>query len=451
VVQPDGKVIVGGVAYDSSAGYYRTVLVRYNADGSLDTGFGSGGEVLGGPAAYGFFSMALQPDGRIVTATYVSQGTTVKGVYHPNNNWEIDRYNADGSPDDGSAADTTPGDHFGTVPVATVKKTPIYGRVYVDFGGNDDRPGAVTISNGKIIVAGRANPGTTGQDFAVARLNADGSLDTTFDGNGKATFALPGDQYGAAVAVDTAGRIDVTGSTSDGRLTVVRFTSGGAADASFGAGGVESTSVPGFASSSAEGLGLTGDGRIVISGTASGPTTPGAPSSELVLARFTTGGSLDTTFGAPDPASPTGARTGLFVDPSLAAGAAMVVQPDGKVVTAYSRKGADGTDLDFRVVRVLADGSALDPTFGTGGLTDIDFGNPSGTSEYAQSLALDPGGRIVVAGVTHSGSGAPFAVARLQGDPVTASLATTVSASPGRVESPAALAPNPDPTLVPRI
>jgi uncharacterized delta-60 repeat protein len=380
--------------------------------------------------------MALQSDGRIVTATYVSQGTTVKGVYHPNNNWQVDRYNADGSPDDGSAADTTPGDHFGTVPVATVKKTPIYGTVYVDFGGNDDRPSAVTISNGKIIVAGWTEAGATGQDFAVARLNTDGSLDTTFDGDGKATFPLPGDQYSpAAVAVDTAGRIDVTGSTSDGRLTVVRFTSGGAADASFGAGGKASTSVPGFASSSAEGLGLMGDGRIVVSGTASGPTAPGAQSNELVLARFTTGGILDPTFGAPDPASSTGARTGLFVDTSLWAGRTMAVQSDGKVVTAYSRKGADGTDLDFRVVRVLADGSALDPTFGTGGLTDIDFGNPSGTSEYAESLALDPGGRIVVAGVTHVGGGAPFAVARLQGDPVTASLTTAVSASPVRADS----------------
>ncbi|MCX7396244.1 MAG: cadherin domain-containing protein, partial [Planctomycetales bacterium] len=150
-IQPDGKIVVAGHAMGSN---WEFGLVRYNADGSLDTSFGTGGKVttpVGTSNDVGY-SVTIQPDGKIVVAGWASNGST--------DDFALVRYNADGS------LDTS----FG---IGCKVTTPV--------GTGTDVGFSVTIQpDGKIVVAGWANNGSN-NDFALVRYNADGSLDARFD------------------------------------------------------------------------------------------------------------------------------------------------------------------------------------------------------------------------------------------------------------------------------
>src|SRR5262249_24701082 len=155
------KVVVVGNA-PVSTGVNDFALARYNADGSLDTTFGTGGKVTtdfgGGHASAD--AVAVQNDGKIVAAGH---------AYSAQTNWDfaLTRYNSDGHPDTS----------FGSG-----------GKVTTDFSAGDDHANAVILqSDGKIVVAGLGSNATTAQDFGLARYNADGSLDTTFGVGGKVT------------------------------------------------------------------------------------------------------------------------------------------------------------------------------------------------------------------------------------------------------------------------
>jgi uncharacterized delta-60 repeat protein len=157
-LQPDGKIVAGGRGSGNFA------LARYNPDGSLDTSFGTGGKVAtdwGGDDA--IFSVALQPDGKIVAAGDSLSSTA---------DFVLARYSLDGSLDSS----------FGTG-----------GKVITDFGGVGGRANAVVLQpDGKIVAAGisvhAANPAT----FALARYNVDGSLDSSFGIGGKVTTSFGG-------------------------------------------------------------------------------------------------------------------------------------------------------------------------------------------------------------------------------------------------------------------
>src|SRR5881396_965906 len=134
--------------------------------GDLDGTFGAGGIVT-----TDFFgaddeasAVAIQADGKIVAAGYALNAST--GNY----DFALARYNIDGSLDDATASDITPGDQFGTG-----------GKVTTDFAGGSDKAAAIAIqSDGKIVVAGLAFNTRGNDDFALARYNPDGSLDTSF-------------------------------------------------------------------------------------------------------------------------------------------------------------------------------------------------------------------------------------------------------------------------------
>jgi uncharacterized delta-60 repeat protein len=165
-VQADGKVIVAGATQNTSGTHF--ALVRYHRDGSLDDGFGQGGKVTtpvgsGGNAVAA--AVAVQRDGKILVAGSSLQGATGQ-------DFAIVRYNTDGTLDAG----------FGSGGVVTI-----------DFAGETDRAWAMVVQDDdRIVVGGEANLGsnTSGVDFALARLNANGSLDTTFGSAGKVTTAI---------------------------------------------------------------------------------------------------------------------------------------------------------------------------------------------------------------------------------------------------------------------
>jgi uncharacterized delta-60 repeat protein len=211
VIQSDGKLVVAGSA--DNAGQNDFALVRYNIDGSLDATFGSGGEVTtdfasGTDVA---FSVTLQADGKIVAAGVTQDMAGAE-------NLALARYNADGS------LDAT----FGTG-----------GRVTTDIGTLEHAESVKIQSDGKIVVAGYTFVGP-GADFVLLRYNSDGSLDSSFGSGGKVVTDLGSDRDEAdSLVIQADGKIVVAGSTGSGSgsdFAVARYNSDGSLDTSFGAG-----------------------------------------------------------------------------------------------------------------------------------------------------------------------------------------------------------------------
>ena len=189
VIQPDGKIILVGPAKHSPF-LHDFAVVRYNTDGSLDASFGVGGHVFtdfqgGHDFAY---AVVLQSDGRI----FVAGAATIDNQ----EDFALARYTSSGLPDTTFSSD---------------------GRVTMSFGaGDDDAYDAVLQPNGKIIVAGYAYNGSN-DDFALVRYLANGSLDTGFGSGGSlVTDFVGGTDYGLAVALQLDGKIVVAGNASNG-------------------------------------------------------------------------------------------------------------------------------------------------------------------------------------------------------------------------------------------
>ena len=169
MLQPDGKFVVAGTSTSTTTFNNVFALARYNADGSLDTSFDGDGRVTTDIPGLTFEraeAVAVQANGRIVAA-----GAGLSAFV-------LTRYNTNGSLDNGAAGDSTPGDSFGTAGIVTTA-----------FGGSNEDARALAIqSDGKIIAAGQTALSVSANDnFAIARYNTDGSLDTSFDGDGKVT------------------------------------------------------------------------------------------------------------------------------------------------------------------------------------------------------------------------------------------------------------------------
>ena len=262
VVQPDGKVIVAGVTNLSLGSF---ALARYNADGSLDSSFGSGGVVstsVGTSSAAIPAAPTFQADGKIVAAGYATDSSN-------NQRFAVVRYNSDGS------LDTSFGNH---------------GQVMLNFGGSYDYAQAVTVqSDGKILVVGYGyNGGTLAE---LARLNTDGSLDSSFGTSGMATTNF-GNNSGSlfyAVTVQSDGKI-LAAAQNGSQLALARYSSNGTLDSSFGSGGVVITSLAG--SSYPRSVAVQSDGKIVVG------AQYYTSSAFFEVVRFNSDGSLDTSFGS---------------------------------------------------------------------------------------------------------------------------------------------------------
>jgi uncharacterized delta-60 repeat protein len=237
-IQSDGKIVAAG---NSRNGNWDFALARYNTDGSLDTSFDSGGKVTtdfggGNDRAY---SVAIQSDGKIVAAGYSSNGS--------NNDFALARYNTDGTLDTNFDSG---------------------GKVTTDFGGGNDYAFSVAIqSDGKIVAAGRGSNG--GDDFALVRYNTDGTLDTNFDSGGKVTTDFGGDDDQAySVAIQSDGKIVVAGLSytgSNNGFALVRYNTDGTLDTSFDSDGKVTTAIGGT-NDRAYSVAIQSDGKIVAAG-----------------------------------------------------------------------------------------------------------------------------------------------------------------------------------------
>ncbi len=269
------------------------------------------------------------------------------------------------------------------------------GFVTTDFNNTAEPAMDITIDlNGKIVAAGFAHNGTN-YDFAVVRYNSDGSLDTSFNTNGMVTTDLGGDDRISGVATYPNGNVIVvgrTGSASDYDFAIVRYNNDGTLDTTFGTNGVIIIDLGGTNDRARE---ITFDlnGKIVIVGRSNG-----TGSNDFVVMRFNDDGSPDTTFG-----------TNGMVITNIGGndrGRAVVIDSSDRIIVLGTSNSQGGND--FAVIRYNIDGS-LDTTFDTNGIAYIDFGG----DDRGADIVLDSNGMIIVGGRSDTGSGNDFAAARL--------------------------------------
>ena len=285
------------------------------------------------------------------------------------------------------------------------------GTLMTDLNRSTDLASAVAIqSDGKLVVVGQTykNNDYSTEDFAVARYNTDGTLDTTFGNGGRVRTDFPGlAAVPSAVVIQPDGKIVVAGGafplfTFLGNFEVVRYNSNGSLDRSFGNGGIVTTNFP--QGSYAFDVALQPDGKIIAAGTVFVNFDPGESSdTDFALARYNPDGSPDATFGNGGQVSTDFLG---FEDDAFS----VLIQPDGKIVAVGSANDP-ATFYDFAAARYLSNGT-IDTTFGVGGKVRTDFGDQN--FDRARSAALQPDGKIVAAGfaISQNGGVQNFAVAR---------------------------------------
>jgi len=343
-LQRDGRIVVVGRTWTGEVGdpanpnlpvdFTDSVVVRYKADGRLDRSFGGGDGIVVtdvGPSGDEAKDVAVQPDGRIV----VSGDASVGSVLFLTSRFAVVRYERDGRLDRS----------FGSGGVAVL-----------DSLAGDNAGAAVELQrDGTILVAGEAggSPFLSAPPLVAARLLADGRLDLSFgggDGVAEAPFGTPGQwARGTDMLVQRDGKVVVVGSVTTSPLptttlfAVARFTPDGALDPGFDGDGMARTMM-GFAESSAAGVAVQRDGKLVAVGSALDQATR---TWRHAIARYNVDGTLDATFDG----------DGRLTTPAIGTASPardVLVQPDGRIVTAGG-VGPSGDVSDVALVRFAGD------------------------------------------------------------------------------------------------
>ncbi|HZL37254.1 MAG TPA: hypothetical protein VFC78_18185 [Tepidisphaeraceae bacterium] len=356
-LQPDGKIVVAGS--ETGPTYTDAALMRYNADGTVDTTFGVGGRVLlkiGPNAAYN--ALLIQSNGDIIAG---GLGTIQNGG-QSDQVFALVRYLPNG------AADHS---FNGTGEVLT--RFPVYGDATINAL-------AFTPDN-KVVAAGSAFDA-----FAIARYLPDGSLDPSFAYGGLVAGHPDGQPSQAtSVAVQSDGKIIEAGQIG-GHFGIIRLNTAGKFDTTFGTSGVATTAFSSGSNDSINSIALDPAGRIV----AGGSTLQG---NRMALARYTPAGRLDTTFGtaglittaAPTPNGPYYSSIG-----------AIALQPDGAIITAGTAGLTDLYPGANAAVLARFTSQGLDSTFATGGF--FEPAEQFSALDGLDAIALDAHGDIVAAG-----------------------------------------------------
>src|SRR5262249_25991769 len=274
LIQPDGKSIVGGTGGDGPHFFF--VLARYTPDGSLDSTFGNGGKLVTDPSPSGSYNeiwdLALQPDGRILAGGDVMIGNEMY--------FAVARYNPNGT------LDTS----FGSNGLSTTNPS----------GNGGDRAYSVLVQpDGKIVLVGGSFGGNSTSHFAISRFTSWGGVDSSFGANGTVTTDLPGTYEQAFDAVlQPDGKIVAVGQTNPAgayppiyNFALARYNADGSLDSSFGNGGFVMTEMGG--NDQAEGVTLAPDGRIVVVG---GGVTTSNSTMYTVIADYNADGSLGNSY-----------------------------------------------------------------------------------------------------------------------------------------------------------
>lgn len=319
-IQPDGKIVVAGLTLNVLQN--DIAIARLNADGSMDTSFDGDGKVTTGSLltpeqANG---VAVQSDGKIVVVGF--SGST--------HNFTIVRYNANGSIDTSFS-----GDGIATPAISI---------------GTSEAKGVVIQPNGKIVATGFALNGLL-TDIATVRLNTDGTLDSIFDGDGIVLTNVGLADEGHSVALQQDGKIVVAGFTVlsglNNDFALVRYNTNGSLDTTFDGDGLVTTDFGLLLADVANGIAIQSDGKIVAAGIALNVTN-----NDFALARYNADGSLDSSFGGDGRVLTEFTPLGLLPDEVNG----VAIQPDGKIVAAGWTLGV--VNNDFAVARYVASNQA---------------------------------------------------------------------------------------------
>jgi uncharacterized delta-60 repeat protein len=388
-IDGEGRILVAGEASsESGAG----LVVRYNADGSLDKTFGIQGAITNVFGTSGIYAtaVAVRPDGKIVVAGQAGNPAAL-GIPV----FTLEQFNPDGSPDLTFGFDGIQGTSFPNQ--------------YAEITG------LVLQRNGDPIVVGNTlNASTFTSGFAMARYDPEGNPDRDFGSNGIVTTFAPNPESPFSVALEPNGDIVVTGTSFDpstglSDFAVAEYLPGpsepvkprphlprppqpgrnsGSLNSGFGTGGVASTNFGG--NDFPTGTATEADGKIVV---VANDYSSDFSTSQLAVARYNPNGSLDPSFGS-------GGYVLTLVG-SSDVGGAVAIRSDGEIIVAAAEVDP-GTSLEnILVVEYRPDGT-LDGTFGSGGVVVTSLGNSQNFT--LGGLTLTAGGRILVVGGSSGGT-----------------------------------------------
>jgi uncharacterized delta-60 repeat protein len=320
--QSDGKiVVVGQTCTPMPAWVCDMAITRYTTGGSLDATFSGDGKQavdFGGGDNGSYGGIAILSSGKIIIAGRMFNGSNYDfALYQLNSNGMLDT--------------TFSGD----------------GRVNTGFGNgtNDHTFGLAVQPDNKIIMAGESCDASWANcNIALARYNANGTLDTAFSGDGRQITNFGGNEYANAIKLQSDGKIVAAGrkeAASGCSFALARYDINGTLDATFSGDGRTTTFLPSTSCGWWQflGLGIQSNGKIVIGGNI-GPDG----SKDFMVIRYTTAGALDTTFNGDGKAI-----TDFGGNDSADA---LAIQSNDKIVAAGFTD-INGTSLDFALARYL--------------------------------------------------------------------------------------------------
>ena len=378
-LQQDGKILVTG--YMTNGTDNDLMVIRYNRDGTLDTGFGTNGAYIydGGHGNDGGYAIAVQSDNKILVAGDSLNSTDDDVI--------VLRLDSDGTLDP----------NFGSNGIYT----------YDSGSGGDAAIDLLIQSEGKIVICGSCSNGTD-SDLLVIRLNVNGTPDTTFGTNGAAIYdGRNSFDSGLRLTLQNDGKILVAGVSHTGSnydILVARFSTNGTLDTTFGTNGI--AIYDGGDYDRGFGIDTNSDGDILVTGVRTKPA-PNITDYDIPVICFDSNGNLDTSFGNNGIALYDGALREQSFD--------LIVQSDDTIlVTGHSGSSIGGTSDWSLVVLKYAQNGTLDTTFGTNGVYQYD---PTDNTEWGYGLALQTDGKIVVTGQAHNGTDDDVIVLRLTNSP----------------------------------
>jgi uncharacterized delta-60 repeat protein/uncharacterized repeat protein (TIGR01451 family) len=341
ILQPDGRIIVGGQTAETG----QLAVARYTSTGAVDDTFGNNG-LVSLEYHYELAALALQTDGKILAAgrDFLLRLTTAGDV------------------------DTS----FGNAGIITAPLGAACGAA-----NSSCALAAVTVDEQDHIVAGGSSGYTSGRflisDLAIARYTSSGVLDTSFNGTGVALSDFLAEDRAASVLLQPDGKIVIAGTASPEpafglRFALARVNSDGSRDDSFGTHGQVVTTPGGVWAALGDAV-LQPDGKIVVAGSSWWNNH-----FDSTLARYSPAGDLDPTFG----------QAGLVTNTTMGFVVGIAIQQDGRLIV---------LDGDFNLARYWPDGQ-LDTTFGLNG----QLGKPRDDAQSASALTLQPDGKFIATG-----------------------------------------------------
>lgn len=357
-IQSDGKLLAVGMTQPHinlpmGEFHSKTALVRYLQNGGLDSTFGAAGKAVTAVSSNGsdeVHGVAVQADGKIV----------VVGTERPNPNYfedydmTVTRYNTNGTLDNSFAS---------------------AGKLVFSLGMYSDVAKAVAIqADGKILVGGYTQTrrwtvnGAVGDayEFALARLNSNGSFDSTFGSSGRVSTNVSGTEYSydraSAIKLQLDGKIVLAGCGG-----LVRYLANGSLDTNFGGGGKVLTPI----CTESNALAIQSDGKLLVGGKPTVVDIYKNPYGDgFAIARFNSNGTLDSRFGSKGVVKTRLVDTTTYTSPLYfvhVRADSVVLQSDGRVVVAANGCNNTSNYCATALVRYTSSGN-LDSSFGVGGI-----------------------------------------------------------------------------------